>query len=54
MILYYPFNLNLSYWGEKNGWFRLERGKDTLKIESTICAWAVPDMESVRKNLGIN
>ena len=31
-------------WGESSGggWFRLQRGNNTLNIESAKCSWAVP------------
>ena len=36
-------------WGEGpgGGWFRLERGKNTLNMESTPCAWATPSKRDV-------
>ena len=32
-----------TIWGE-GGWFKLERGKNTLNIERHPCAWAVPKL----------
>ena len=32
-----------TVWGEQ-GWFKLERGKNTLDIEKHPCAWAVPKL----------
>ena len=29
-----------TYWGE-NGWFRIERGSNTLQVEAA-CDWATP------------
>ena len=38
-------------WGEGagGGWFRLQRGDNTLQIESGICAWAVPSSTDVQR-----
>jgi len=33
------------YWGE-NGWFRMQRGVDSLGIETQECHWAVPRFNS--------
>ena len=32
-----------TVWGEK-GWFKLERGKNTLNMENRTCSWAVPKL----------
>jgi cathepsin X len=42
-----------TQWGEGagGGWFRLERGRNTLQIESGVCAWAVPAAGDVRRVL---
>jgi len=42
-----------NIWGEGagRGWFRLERGKDTLRLESTACSWAVPAQRDVERAL---
>lgn len=41
-------------WGEGRGggWFRLERGKDLLFIESSACSWSVPHPEDVNRVMG--
>ena len=36
-----------SAWGE-TGWFRLERGSNTLNMEKKSCSWAVPDFGTKR------
>ena len=38
-----------SRWGEGPGgvWFKLERGKNTLNLEDTSCAWATPSKKDV-------
>ncbi len=40
-----------TQWGEGSGggWFRLERGSNTLNLESSRCAWAVPAKEDVER-----
>eukprot|EP00603_Paraphysomonas_imperforata_P008866 CAMPEP_0114426656 /NCGR_PEP_ID=MMETSP0103-20121206/7918_1 /TAXON_ID=37642 ORGANISM="Paraphysomonas imperforata, Strain PA2" /NCGR_SAMPLE_ID=MMETSP0103 /ASSEMBLY_ACC=CAM_ASM_000201 /LENGTH=320 /DNA_ID=CAMNT_0001595639 /DNA_START=32 /DNA_END=994 /DNA_ORIENTATION=+ len=42
-----------TQWGEGGGggWFRLERGDNTLQIESGICSWAVPAAHDVQRVL---
>ena len=42
-----------TQWGEgaSGGWFRLERGKDYLGLESHHCAWAVPAAVDVTRAL---
>jgi cathepsin X len=42
-----------TQWGEGagGGWFRLERGKDYLNLESNQCAWATPAAEHVQRAL---
>jgi hypothetical protein len=44
----YPLPLG-TQWGEGagGGWFRLERGKNALNLESSVCAWATPAKEDV-------
>merc|ERR1712232_1410447 len=38
-------------WGEGSGggWFRLQRGNDTLLIESGGCSWSVPSAADVQR-----
>lgn len=40
-------------WGEGagGGWFRIERGNDTLMLESNECKWATPSQKSIDKAL---
>jgi len=40
-----------TQWGEGagRGWFRLERGQNTLMIESSPCSWAVPAAADVQR-----
>ena len=42
-----------TQWGEGagGGWFRLERGVNSLGLEGDICTWAVPAKETVDKLL---
>jgi len=40
-----------THWGEGRGggWFRLQRGNDTLKMESAGCSWSVPNRSDVKQ-----
>ena len=52
-MLIHCAKVRVPQWGEGagGGWFRLERGKNTLQIESGICAWAVPAAADVERVL---
>lgn len=40
-----------THWGEGRGggWFRLQRGNNTLQMEETVCSFAVPAAADVQR-----
>jgi len=43
-----------SVWGEGYGFFRLERGVNSLNIEQNACNWAVPSDETIQSIISHN